>query len=183
MTRAATYQVTEEELVSLLQSKNERVLAILYEKYSVALFGTIFRLLGNQALAEEQLQECFMKIWNYGATYDASKGRLFTWMLRIARNCAIDATRTKSFKQAKKNQDLETSVSIIERANSVELNTDDIGIQELIKQLNTKYAQIIDTIYFQGYTQAEAAERLSLPLGTVKTRTRKALELLKEFLI
>lgn len=167
----------------MLQAKEEKVLAVLYEKYNTALFGVIYRLLGDQTLSEEQLQECFMKIWKYGHSYDPNKGRLFTWMLRIARNCAYDATKTKRFRQEEKTEDLETSVSIIERANSITIETDHIGIKELIEKLNTKYAQIIDKIYFQGYTQAETAKELDLPLGTVKTRTRKALGLLKEFLI
>ncbi len=175
--------ISEEQLVALLQSKDKQVLAILYEKYSHALFGVIYKLLGDQKLAEEQLQECFLKIWTYGAKYDASKGRLYTWMLRIARNVAIDATRTKRFKQRNKTQHLDHAVSAIERANQVELNTDTIDIKELIEELNTKYAQIIDKIYFQGFTQAETAKALDLPLGTVKTRTRKALEILKTYFV
>ncbi len=174
--------VTEEQLVQLLKSKDSKVINILYEKYSLALFGVIYRVLNDQKLAEEQLQECFLKIWNYAESYDATKGRLYTWMLRIARNLAIDVTRSKSFKQQRKIQDLENSVSTIERHHHLEINTDTIGVKELIEKLNTKYALIIDKIYFQGYTQAEAAEELDLPLGTVKTRTRKALGLLKEYL-
>jgi len=174
--------ISEEQLVALLQSKEEKVLSILYERYSMALFGVIYRVLGDQKLAEDQLQECFLKIWNYAGSYDASKGRLYTWMLRIARNTAIDATRSKSFKQQQKIQNLDNSVNVIDRKKSFELNVDTIGVKELIKQLNTKYALVIDKIYFQGFTQAETAQELNLPLGTVKSRTRKALGLLKQYL-
>ena len=178
-----TKNITEEELVRLLKNKDERVLNILYEKYSLSLFGVIHRVLNNQELSEERLQECFLKIWKNGDKYDPKKGRLFTWMLTIARNLAIDTTRTKHFREQGKIQNLENSVTIIEKVNSVEMNTDEIGIRDLIKKLNTKYAQIIDVIYFQGYTQSEAAKELDLPLGTVKTRTRKALALLKGYII
>lgn len=184
LTNYATQRtMKEEDIVRLLHQKDEQVMAVLYEKYSIALFGVIHRMLTDQKLAEEQLQECFLKIWNYADKYDPQKGRLFTWMLQIARNTAIDATRTKRFKQEQKIQNLEKSVSIIERSNPVKFNTDQIGIRELVEKLNTKYALIIDTIYFRGYTQAEAAEELDLPLGTVKTRVRKALRLLKDHLI
>lgn len=178
-----TKNITEEELVRLLKDKDERVLNILYEKYSLSLFGVIHRVLNNQELSEERLQECFLKIWKNGDKYDPNKGRLFTWMLTIARNLAIDTTRTKGFREQGKIQNLENSVTIIEKVNSVEMNTDEIGIRDLIQKLNTKYAQIIDVIYFQGYTQSEAAKELNLPLGTVKTRTRKALALLKGYII
>jgi len=173
---------SEEELTTLLLAKDEQIIPILYENYSLALFGVIYKILGNQELAEEQLQTSFLKIWNYAESYDRSKGRLYTWMLRIARNTAIDATRTRQFKKQGKMQDLEKSVSIIESTNRVEQQTDTIGVRELIEKLNTKYALIIDKIYFQGYTQAETAKELALPLGTVKTRTRKALGLLKQYL-
>jgi RNA polymerase sigma-70 factor (ECF subfamily) len=174
---------TEEELTALLLAKDKQIIAILYERYSVALFGVIYKLLGDKDLSEEQLQNCFLKIWKYAESYDSSKGRLYTWMLRIARNTAIDATRSKRFKQKDKIQSLEKSVSIIESTNNIEQHTDGIGVRDLIEKLNTKYALIIDKIYFQGYTQAETAKELELPLGTVKTRTRKALGLLKEYLI
>ncbi len=180
---ANTKKITEEELVRLLKNKDERVLNILYEKYSLSLFGVIHRVLNDQELSEERLQECFLKIWKNADKYDAKKGRLFTWMLTIARNLAIDTTRTKRFREQGKIQNLENSVSIIEKVNSVEMNTDEIGVRDLIKKLNTKYAQIIDVIYFQGYTQSEAAKELDLPLGTVKTRTRKALTLLKDYIM
>ena len=173
---------TEEEIVASLKAKDEQVLVILYENYSAALYGTIYRFLGDKKLAEEQLQETFLKIWKYADSYDPSKGRLFTWMLRIARNTAIDVTRSKRFREQNKIQDLDNSVSTINNTYKIEQHTDDIGIKELIEKLNTKYAQIIDKIYFQGYTQAETAKELDLPLGTVKTRTRKALGLLKQYL-
>lgn len=173
----------EEQLVQRLQAHDEGVLSELYERYSIALYGTIFRVVGDQKLAEEQLQETFLKIWNYADRYDPSKGRLYTWMVRIARNAAIDMTRTKQYKKSQKIQDLEDSVTVIERAKKVEIDIDAIGIRELVQELNTKYAQIINAIYFMGFTQAEAAEELNIPLGTVKTRARKALELLKKYLI
>ena len=172
----------EEQLVASLKAKEEQVLVELYEKYGTALYGIIYRLVGDKKLAEEQLQECFLKIWNYSDSYDPSKGRLFTWMLRIARNTAIDATRTKRFREKRKTQNLENSVPYIDQTYKIEQHTDDIGIKELIKKLNTKYAEVIDKIYFQGFTQSETAKELDLPLGTVKTRTRKALILLKEYL-
>lgn len=181
MTKKAL-NIKQDELVGLLKKKDQSALSILYEKYSIALFGVIYRLLGDQKLAEEQLQECFLKIWNNIDSYDPKKGRLFTWMLMIARNTAIDATRKKSFRKNEKTDSLDNHVSVIEKANRVNMDTDHIGVKETIRKLNTKYASIIDLLYFQGYSQSEAAEYLDIPLGTVKTRARKAIQYLKNLL-
>lgn len=175
-------KLDQDELVALLKKRDEGALSLLYDKYSLALFGVIFRLLGDKKLAEEQLQECFLKIWNGIDSYDPSKGRLFTWMMMIARNAAIDATRKKAFRKNEKTDSLDNHVSVIEKANRVDLNIDHIGIKEIIRKLNTKYAKIIDLLYFQGYSQSEAAEYLEIPLGTVKTRARTAIQYLKNLL-
>jgi RNA polymerase sigma-70 factor (ECF subfamily) len=181
MSKKAT-DIDQDKLIALLRNRDEAALSLLYDKYSLALFGVIFRLLGDKKLAEEQLQECFLKIWNGIDTYDPKKGRLFTWMMMIARNSAIDATRKKSFKTGQKTDSLENNVSVIEKANRVDMNVDHIGIKEVIRKLNTKYAKVIDLLYFQGYSQSEAAEYLGLPLGTVKTRARTAIKSLKNLL-
>ncbi len=181
MSKKAT-NIDQDELVALLQKRDESALSLLYDKYSLALFGVIFRLLGDKKLAEEQLQECFLKIWNGIDTYDPKKGRLFTWMMMIARNSAIDATRKKAFRKNEKTDSLDNHVSVIEKANRIDLNVDHIGIKEVIRKLNTKYVKIIDLLYFQGYSQSEAAEYLDLPLGTVKTRARTAIKFLKNLL-
>ena len=174
--------INEETLIEMLRNKEQRAISIVYEKYGEALMGVIFRLLGDQERSEEALQETFLKIWKYGDSYDPEKSRLFTWMMTIARNTAYDASRKKSFRDRKRIQPLENHVSIIEKANSVQTYTDAIGLQELIDKLNTKYATIIDILYFQGYTQSEAAKELDIPLGTVKTRVRKAFQYLKQML-
>lgn len=174
--------INEETLIEMLRNKEQRAISIIYEKYGEALLGVIFRLLGDRERAEEALQETFLKIWKYGESYDPEKSRLFTWMMTVARNTAYDASRKKSFRDRQRIQPLENHVSIIEKANSVQTYTDAIGLQELIEKLNTKYATIIDILYFQGYTQSEAAEELDIPLGTVKTRVRKAFQYLKQML-
>jgi RNA polymerase sigma-70 factor (ECF subfamily) len=174
--------INEETLIEMLRNREQRAISIVYEKYGEALMGVIFRLLGDQERSEEALQETFLKIWKYGDSYDPEKSRLFTWMMTIARNTAYDASRKKSFRDRKRIQPLENHVSIIEKANSVQTYTDAIGLQELIDKLNTKYATIIDILYFQGYTQSEAAKELDIPLGTVKTRVRKAFQYLKQML-
>jgi RNA polymerase sigma factor (sigma-70 family) len=169
----ATITNTDIRIVELLRQDDKSAISLLYDNYSDALFGVILRIVQQEELAEEILQDTFLKIWKFRESYDESKGRFFTWMLNIARNTAIDQTRLKSFSQ--KNQDIDNVVSIIDNQNQDHFNVDTIGISELITQLPEEHRSIIDLVYFKGYTHIEAAEALSLPLGTLKTRLRLAI--------
>ena len=160
-------------IVALLRQDDKAAVSLLYDNYSDALFGVILRIVNQEALAEEILQDTFLKIWKYRESYDESKGRFFTWMLNIARNTAIDQTRLKSFSQ--KNQDLDNVVSIIDSREQENFNVDAIGIRELIEKLPEEHRSIIDLVYFKGFTHIEASEALSIPLGTLKTRLRLAI--------
>ncbi len=154
-------------------------MSLLYDKYSGALFGTIMRVVHSQEIAEEVLQDTFTKVWRNIESYDTSKGRLFTWLINIARNSAIDATRQKDFKR--QNQSLDNVVNTIDTQQSTTLNPETIDMRQLTEKLSPEYKDLVDLIYFQGYTQSEAAEQLNIPLGTVKTRIRTAIIRLREF--
>src|SRR4051812_8907071 len=94
--------ISEDELVSGLKSRNKSSLDYLYDHYSSALYGVISRVLRNEDVAEEVLQDAFLRIWDRIENYDPAKGRLFTWMLNIARNLAIDKTRSKEISKDRK---------------------------------------------------------------------------------
>lgn len=167
-------EIVEEELVKKLTNRDTKGLEILYDNYSAAMYGVIHRIIQNDEIAEDLLQEAFLKIWNNFMQYDAGKGRLFTWMINTCRNLAIDKLRSKDITDQNKNQQIENSVSGIVSL-SASYNPDTIGINEILKKLDPDYRTIIDLLYFEGYSQAEAAGRLNIPLGTVKTRSRAAI--------
>lgn len=174
--------LSEEELVSKLKSQDTIAIQALYDMYSGALLGVISRIIPQIEVAEDILQETFIKIWNSADSYDSTKGRLFTWMMNIARNLSIDKLRSKDFKNSEKNQDIENNVDFIDAQKKVTFNADLLGLKELVTALKPEYNDVVQMIYFKGYTHVEAAEELNLPLGTVKTRIRKAiLELRKHF--
>jgi RNA polymerase sigma-70 factor, ECF subfamily len=168
----------DETIIELLRSRNADGVSMLYDKYAGALFGTIFRVVQSKELAEEVLQDTFTKAWRNIDSYDTTKGRLYTWLINIARNTAIDATRAKNYKQ--QNQPLDNVVNTIDAQQSTSMNPDTLDIQRLTEKLAPEYKVLIDLIYFQGFTQAEAAEHLAMPLGTVKTRLRAAMAMLKQ---
>ncbi|WP_157974270.1 RNA polymerase sigma factor [Lewinella sp. IMCC34183] len=152
----------------------------LFDHYGGALNNIISQIVTEQQVAEEVLQDVLMRIWDNIGQYETSKSRLFTWMARIARNAAIDRVRSKSYRKSSKTDELD--VVVINRNNSETMSVEHIGLAKVINQLDPNYRSIIDLLYFKDYTQAEAAEALDLPLGTVKTRSRRALQKLREIL-
>jgi len=166
-------------LVAGLKAKDRTVLEYLYTHYSGALYGVIKRILIEEEIAEEVLQDVFLKIWDNIASYDPGKGRLFTWMLRLARNLAIDKTRSKEMSRARKTGDIHNIVHIIERQEFVEQETDSIGVHHILNGLPEEQKLVVDYLYFKGYSQKELAEEFNIPLGTVKTRLRLAMKQLR----
>lgn len=155
---------------------------MLYDHYSAALYGVILRIVIEKETAEDVLQESFVKIWNNVSNYDATKGRLYTWLLNIARNSAIDKTRSKNFRKEGKVQSLEDFVYSVDKQHNNSIPVDHIGLRKFVEELKPDQRELIDLLYFGGYTQSEAAEELNLPLGTVKTRVKAALTRLREIL-
>ena len=169
-------------MVSKLKSQDTLAIRALYDMYSGALLGVISRIVPQVEIAEDLLQETFIKIWNSAGSYDNSKGRLFTWMMNIARNLSIDKLRSKEFKNSSKNQEIENNVDFIDAQKKVTFNADLLGLKDMVTSLKPEYSNVLRMVYFKGYTHVEAAEELNLPLGTVKTRIRMAiLELRKHF--
>jgi RNA polymerase sigma factor (sigma-70 family) len=169
------YHIAEPDLVSGLKSRQTAMLDYLYDHYSAAIYGIISKVIRDEDIAEEVLQDVFLKIWDKIDSYDASKGRLFTWMLNIARNQAIDKTRSKEISKGRKTDDIDLFVSRIESAEFEELKVEAIGLKEVLIRLPDEQRFVIQKLYLEGYTQSEVAEEFNIPLGTVKTRTRMAM--------
>ena len=165
-----------------MKARDEKALRILYDHYSSALYGVILRVVYDKETAEDVLQETFVKIWSYAASYDSAKGRLYTWLLNIARNTAIDKTRSKSFRNDGKVRSIEDFVYTVDKEHNSSTATDHIGLRKFVDELKSDQRELIDLLYFGGYTQSEAAEELGIPLGTVKTRIKAALTRLREIL-
>lgn len=163
-----------QSLFEAVRRGDKEAFAKLYDRYSAALFGVISKVVREEVRAEEVLQDTFLKIWRSAASYDPSKGRVFTWMLNIARNTAIDVVRSAEFRTSAKIQGLDANVY---RTGGDELReqTDHIGMDRILDGMSLEQREVIDMAYYQGWTQQEIAERTGLPLGTVKSRTRAAL--------
>jgi RNA polymerase sigma-70 factor (ECF subfamily) len=169
----------QELLVKELLKKDKSSFTLLYDNYSKSLFGVIYNLIRNKEEAEDVLQEVFVKIWNNIDSYNESKGRLYTWMLNIARNTTIDKLRSKGYNNSQKNLSADNFVYILEDNSKTMNRIDAIGIKKFIDKLKPKCIQIIELLFFQGFTQQEASEELEIPLGTVKTNNRNCMNELR----
>jgi RNA polymerase sigma-70 factor, ECF subfamily len=175
--------IDEEDLVLMLQSKDERGFSILYDNYSSALYGVILKIVRTEEIAADVMQDSFVKIWKNIEGYNRTKGTLFTWMLNVARNTAIDKIRSQDFQNSQRNQDLDSNVEIIDNQANSQFDIDAIGLKKVVENLRPEHRQMIDLLYFQGYTQAEVAEEFSIPLGTVKTRVKAAIVQLRQYFV
>jgi RNA polymerase sigma factor (sigma-70 family) len=167
----------EQHIVSLLKEGDQRAIPLIYENYSGSLLGVIVKITKDEALAQDALQESFIKIWKSSKKYDSSKAKLFTWLYRIARNTAIDKLRSHNIKFTKEIQIADSNVYKLATAG---LNQDTMDLKKHVATLDTKYQTVLKALFFEGMTQQEASEELSIPLGTVKSRLKIGLRELKK---
>ena len=172
---------THIHLIDMLQAGDDDAYVALYDAYAPILFGIIMRIVHDRKEAENLLQDCFVKIWQNIQHYDESKGRLATWLINIARNTAIDFVRSKYFQQKLMIRKVENFVHHENEHTITQLSVDTLGLRQLVERLNPGCREIINWMYFEGYTQQEIADNFGIPLGTVKSRTRTALKELRSF--
>ena len=174
---------TEKELVTALKQHREEAYRYLYLFYRGALYNNILQVIPDHESASDVLQEVFIRIWSNIDKYDDCKGRLFTWMVKLTRNMAINQTRIKNFKVHNKNEDIDNYVSVVEQKNNEYSGINHIGLRQQVHTLRPEYKDVLELSYFQGFKQEEIAAALNIPLGTVKTRLRNAIiELRREFI-
>jgi RNA polymerase sigma-70 factor (ECF subfamily) len=173
----------QDALILELQNGNARAFERIYHLYSESTYGIIFSIIREEKIAEEVLQDVFLKIWENAPSYNSEKGRFFTWILNIARNAAIDKIRSKSFKNNQQNLKADNFVNILEDKTSFAESVDSIGLKKYIDKLKPVCKKLIDYLFISGYTQKETSEELNMPLGTVKTRNRMCIEQLREIVI
>ncbi len=180
--QSARAPLDTETLVQMVKSKSEKGFNVLYDNYCGALYGILIKFVQNTEVADDLLQEIFLKIWKNIDGYEPEKGTIFTWMLNIARNQAIDYLRSSCHR----NQMLNLNNDLISlHKDYISSNDSNISLVEFkdirskVVRLEPKYADVIDLIYFYGCTHEQTARIMKLPLGTVKTRARKGIGMLK----
>lgn len=168
---------TEQNIIALLQNGDKKAISLLYEHYSGALLGVIKKVIKDENIAQDVLQESFIKVWKKGKTYDASKAKLFTWLYRIFYNSAIDKVRSLNNKTKK---EVQIESSNVYKLTTKSLNEDALDLKKHLNSIELKYQVVINALFFEGMTQQEASEELNIPLGTIKSRLKIGLRELKK---
>ncbi|EAR00701.1 RNA polymerase sigma factor [Maribacter sp. HTCC2170] len=167
----------EKHIVELLQERNEKAISLLYEHYGDTLYGVAKKVVRDEELAQDVLQESFVKIWKKSDSYDATKAKLFTWLFRITRNAAIDKLRSVNTKSDK---EIQMDVSDVYNLGVDSIKPELMDVRENLDKIENKYQIVLEALFFQGMTQQEASDELDIPLGTIKSRLKIGLRELKK---
>ena len=167
----------EKHIVELLKESNDKAISFLYEHYGDTLYGVAFKVVRNEELAQDVVQESFIKIWNKSHTYDSSKAKLFTWLFRITRNTAIDKLRSVGNKS---DREIQMDVSDVYNLGVEGIQPELMDMRKQLDKIEPKYQIVLEALFFEGMTQQEASEELDIPLGTVKSRLKIGLRELKK---
>jgi RNA polymerase sigma-70 factor (ECF subfamily) len=169
-------------LVRRMQQRDPHALAELYDRYGRVVYALILRVVRDVGVAEDLVQEAFLRVWNRVNGFDAQKGSIGPWLLAVARNRAIDYLRSAAGRERNSVEyeesehpslfcDMEKDILLSDKARIV---------KSAIEKLSPNYRQVIELAYFEGLSQTEMAERMGQPLGTVKTWVRTALKNLRD---
>ena len=167
----------EKHIVELLQERNDKAISLLYEHYGDTLYGVAKKVVRDEELAQDVLQESFVKIWKKSDSYDASKAKLFTWLFRITRNTAIDKLRSVNTKTDK---EIQIDVSDVYNLGVDSIRPEFMDVRENLDKIEDKYQIVLEALFFHGMTQQEASDELDIPLGTIKSRLKIGLRELKK---
>ena len=180
---AAVLLREDPELARRLKNRDPNAMAELYDRYGRITFALIFRIVRNEAVAEDLVQETFLRVWNRVHGFDHEKGALGPWVLAVARNRAIDYLRSVDGRMAQSAfelEKLEQPALFCDLENSI-MNMDRVkALQGAFQKLTANQRLVLELAYYEGLSQTEMADRLKQPLGTVKTWVRTALKNLRD---
>lgn len=173
----------EEALAELLRRRDPDALAKLYDRYGRVVYALIYRIVRDQGIAEDLVQETFLRVWNRSTHFDSVRGSLVTWLLTIARNQAIDYTRSVDARMARGQTEIDAleQPALFINIEQDLLNSDRVRrVRDAFGRLTPNQRLVLELAYFEGLSQSEMAIRTQQPLGTIKTWVRAALQVLRD---
>ena len=174
----------DEALLALAAREDEEALAQLYDRYSRVAYGLALRIVRDQALAEDAVQEAFVTLWRTASSFRAEKAKPSTWILTLVHRRAVDVVRREERRRAAPLVDgmEEPDERALPADEEIELTDRRRLVQEALRQLPDEQREALELAYYGGLTQSELAERLSVPLGTIKSRMFTGLRRLRDLL-
>jgi RNA polymerase sigma-70 factor (ECF subfamily) len=174
---------SDENLARGLQRRDPSAMADLYDRFGKIVYSVIFAIVRDGGVAEDLVQETFLRVWNRAKTFDGQQGALGPWLLTIARNRAIDHVRSAGARIDRNAFELDAREhpSLFGDLEREVVNSDQARlIRKAIAKLSENQRKVIQLAYYEGLSQSEMAKRMGQPLGTVKSWVRGALKLLRE---
>ena len=174
-------------LLTEIAKKETGALSGLYERYSARLYGLALKILKDESLAQDVVQDIFLKVWQNADKFEKSRGSAIAWLMILCRNRSIDKLRQRE-KSTKRsavfNEELNIATSFFENPlETVEQNELQKTMTNALSQLPQEQRTAIEMAFYQGFSQSEISDELKVPLGTIKTRIRLGMQKLRDFLI
>ncbi len=187
MTQRADEPSDEQLMTNLDGAGVEAALSKLYDRYSRTVFGVGLKILGDRSMAEELVQEVFLKVWRSAGTFDSARGSFSTWLYRVTRSVALDLYR----KRARRVRPVPDGVMHIATTRDPSAGPQEVvdeswlswRMSRALEMLDAPHREVIELAHFEGLSQREISERTGVPLGTVKTRTASAYKSLRKELV
>ena len=168
---------TFEDIGIRFRQGDKKAFEQLYDRYADSLYGVLLKMVNDDALAKDILQESFVKIWKNASKYDPQKAKVFTWMYQIARNTALDKIRRRT---KRSEREIRQEKSNVYKLGERKINPDVVDMPEILGRIDPKYRNVVHALFYLGMTQDEASKHLDIPLGTVKTRLKIGLRELRK---
>ncbi len=178
-----TEHLSDHGLLALVARGDREAFARLYDQYSDVAYSLALRIVRDRELAADVVQDAFLAVWNQASRFESSRGQPSTWILTLTHHKAVDIVRRE---QRRRTEPLDDAAAATDPAPSVEeqawAGVTRQQVQLALRGLPDPHREVLELAYIGGYTQSEMAERLALPLGTVKSRTFAAMRSLREAL-
>jgi len=178
----------DNDLLLEVAAQNEDALGTLYDRYAKVLYSIILAIVKNPEDSQDLLQEIFVQVWQKAAAFDVSKGNVYSWLVALTRNRAIDRIRSKGFRE-RKQENYDYDLDIIDAQcfptplDAVLVSEREDLVRKAFGQISPDQQVVLSMAYNEGYSQSEIADLLQIPLGTVKTRTRQGMITLHQLLL
>ena len=175
--------LADEDLISLVQTRDAEAFAVLYDRHSRAAFSLAYRMIGERQAAEDLVQDALLKVWRSAGSYRSERGSVRTWLLSIVHNRGIDQLRSLGSRR-RTQEKVEASAPKSQPSEAFAeswRNAQREQVRQALRTLPQEQLKILELAYFSGYTHVEIAELLDLPLGTVKGRMRLGLKKMRDY--
>ncbi|MBA3842632.1 MAG: sigma-70 family RNA polymerase sigma factor [Actinobacteria bacterium] len=171
----------DDDLLAAIARGDEQALAALYDRFGGVAYGVAFRILRDASLAQDAVQDAFLAAWRTAAAFDPARGSASTWLLTLVHRRAVDVVRREERRRADSLEDVPVAAGDA-TDETAELREQRRAVQGALAQLPDDQRQALELAYYGGLSQSELAERLGVPLGTIKSRMFAALGRLRELL-